>query len=381
MTKRLLLALALGAGLLTAPALAQMADGMTHGMQGHGQDMSQHTGMSGMQHGHMQMHGATSLMGRHLMPRGKFMLSFRLGHMEMNGLRSGTTDINPDTLVTTVPNRFAGMPGQPPTLRVAPLWMKGDMKMLGAMYGLTDRITLTAMIPYVKKEMTSLVYAGLAGTTRLGTNRMTSERFGDARVGALFDLHRDRRTHVVARMGLSLPTGSITETGPMLSPMGMRMVRRMSYGMQLGSGTYDLLPSLSWQTGKGRWNWGAHASGVIRLGSNDEGYSLGDEAVLNLWASYKPARWVSLNARLQGKTAGRIDGIDPNIAMPMPGADPLNYGGETVALYAGVDLTPHSGGLKGHRLGVEVGAPLYQSLNGPRLKQDWSVSATWRKAF
>ena len=375
MKKIPLLALAIAAGLLSTPVQAQMAAEMDRPETG------MNSQMGNMKKGHMQMHGPTGLMGRHLLPRGKFMLAFRVGHMEMNGLRSGTTDLSADTLVTTVPNRFFGLPGQPPTVRVAPLWMKGDMKMLGGMYGLSDRVTLTAMVPYIKKEMASVTYAGAAGTTVLGTSKMKAEGFGDVKVGALYGLHRKGRTHVVAGLGLSLPTGSITETGPMLSPMGMRMVARMSYGMQLGSGTYDLLPSLSWQTGKGRWNWGAHGAGVIRLGSNDEGYSLGDETTLNLWASYKPAKWISWNARLEGKTVGRIDGIDPNIVMPTPGADPLNYGGETVALYAGMDLSPKSGGLKGHKFGVELGAPIYQSLNGPRLKQDWSVSAVWRKAF
>lgn len=372
MKKTLLLSLALGAGMLAAGAQAQMHTDMKPGMtQGHGQ----------MGHGHMQAHGPTGLMARHLLPKGKFMLAYRAGHMEMNGLRSGTTDLGPDTLVTTVPNRFFGLPGQPPTVRVAPLWMKGDMQMLGAMYGLGDNVTLMAMLPYIKKEMASVTYAGPAGTAILGTSKMTSEGFGDARIGAFWGLHRKGRSHAVAGLGLSLPTGSITERGPMLSPGGMRMVRRMSYGMQLGSGTYDLLPSLSWQTGKGRWNWGVHASGVIHIGSNDEGYSLGDEAALNLWASYKPAKWVSYNARLEGRTVGRIDGIDPAIVMPTPGADPLNYGGETVSLFAGVDLSPRAGVLKGHKFGLELGAPLHQDLNGPRLKQDWSISFAWRKGF
>jgi hypothetical protein len=151
--------------------------------------------------------------------------------------------------------------------------------------------------------------------------------------------------------------------------------------MQLGSGTYDLLPQISWQTGKGRWNWGAHASGVIRLGSNDEGYSLGDEAALNLWASYKPATWVSYAARIEGKSVGRIDGIDPAIVMPTPGADPLNYGGDSLAVHLGADLSPRSGALKGHRFGVELGVPVWERTNGPRLKQDWSLRVGWRKAF
>jgi len=39
--------------------------------------------------------------------------------------------------------------------------------------------------------------------------------------------------------------------------MGMTMTRRMAYPMQIGSGTYDLMPSLSYRNGAGRLNWGA----------------------------------------------------------------------------------------------------------------------------
>lgn len=369
MTWKLLGSLALCAGMTATAGTAQMA-------------MDQAGQMPGKAGGvHMQMHGPVGLMGRHLMPEGKFMLGLQAGQMKMSGLRDGSTDINAATLVTRYPNRFAGAPGQPPTLRVAPLWMKADMLMLGAMYGVTNKVTLMMMAPYIKKEMASVTYAGPAGTVPLGTSRMSAEGFGDLRIGAMAGLYAKGRSRMTAGLGLSLPTGSITKTGPMLSPGGMRMVRRMGYGMQLGSGTYDLLPQLSLQTGKGALNWGAHLSGAIRLGENDEGYRLGNEAALNLWASYKPAGWIDYNARLETKASDRIHGIDPAIVMPTAGADPGNFGGEHVALYLGTTLGPHRGALKGNKLNLEIGLPLYQRLNGPRLKQDWSVRFGWRRPF
>ena len=375
MMTRMFRALALCAGMGAGMAQAQMHMEMepkTNVMRPGGMARGGHM---------MQAHGPLGVAGRHVLPKGKVMLGFSLGHMEMNGLRSGTTDLSADTLVTTVPNRFFGLPGQPPTLRVAPLWMKGEMAMFGAMYGLTDRVTLMGMVPYLKKEMASVTYAGAAGTTVLGPSRMRAEGFGDVTLGALVGLRDRGREKLTLGLGLSLPTGSITESGPMLSPMGMRMVGRMGYGMQLGSGTYDLLPQISWQTGKGRWNWGAQARGVIRLGSNDEGYSLGDEAALTIWGSYKPQRWVGFSAAIEGRSLGRIDGIDSAIVMPTPGADPLNHGGDSIAVQLGVDMRPQGGALKGHSVAAELGLPVWERTNGPRLEQDWSLRLAWRRAF
>lgn len=365
-----ILALVLGTGLSAGAASAQMA--MSGDMAGNGHamtgDMAHH-------------HGPVGVTGRHVLPEGKLMLTYRFGHMEMAGNRIGTADVGPALIATTIPNRFFGLPGQPPSLRVVPTEMEMSMHMLGAMYGATDRLTLAAMLPHIRKSMTSLTFAGPAGTAVLGGNRMSSEGPGDIRFGALYEAHKAGRSNLVLGLGLSLPTGSITETGPMLSPAGAVMVRRMAYGMQLGSGTVDLHPSLTWADGHGRWNWGAQLRGTLRMGRNDEGYALGDEAALTAWASLRASDWISLSGRIEAKSAGRIDGIDPMIVMPTQGADPLNYGGETVTLFAGADISVPRGPLRGHKLGLELGLPVYQDLNGVQLKRDWSLAFVWRKAF
>ena len=59
-------------------------------------------------------HAPIGVMGDHAHKKGEFMISARVMHMEMSGNQIGTDDVSPDTIVTTVPNRFAGMPGQPP---------------------------------------------------------------------------------------------------------------------------------------------------------------------------------------------------------------------------------------------------------------------------
>lgn len=376
MTFKRLTALCLGAGLLLGAPGASAADKMA-GHKGHkGHDM----GHDDMGHG-MHAHGPIGVMGRHLMPKGKVMFGYRFGHMSMEGLRLGTNDISPDQVVTTIPNRFSGMPGMPPTLRVVPDEMTMSMHMISAMYGLSDNVTVMAMVPYVEKDMTAITYQGPVGTTVLGTSKRHSEGLGDIRVGATMGLLTKGKHKLNATLGLSLPTGSITETGQMLTPMGMRPTRRLGYAMQLGSGTYDLLPALTYQTSQGAFSYGAQLRATLRLGSNDEGYSLGDEYAANAWISYKAASWVSLSGRVEASTLGRIDGLDPNITMASPGSDPLNYGGDRITLFAGADFSPQQGVLKGHKIGVELGVPVYQDLNGPMLKTDWMLGVAWRKSF
>ena len=373
-----------GAALVCAGLLAPTANAQTMIPESDGMTMEQPTtgGMSHTKkHQKMHRHGPIGVPGRHQLPKGKLVLTYRYGTMEMSGIREGTNDMDANTLVTTVPNVFAALPGQPPTIRVAPVSMSMDMHMLGAMYAPSHRLTLMGMLPYVEKSMTMRTYAGPAGTTVLGDNTSTSNGLGDIRLGALLAFKKTPKGSARVGLGLSLPTGSITKTGQMLSPMNTRPTRRLAYSMQLGSGTYDLHPSLTYETGKRALNWGGQVRGIVRLGENDEGYRFGHEAALTGWLSYRAAPWISYSGRAEYRHAGRIKGRDINIAGPSLGADPRNYGGDYITLYAGADLTPQRGLLKGQLLGVELGLPVYQNLNGVQSKADWSLAVAWRKPF
>lgn len=330
-------------------------------------------------------HAPIGVMGDHLHKKGEVMLSYRFMRMDMDGNRIGTSSVSPAEIATTVPNRFFGLPMQPPTLRVVPTDMSMDMHMFGAMYAPTDRVTLMAMIPYISKSMNHLTFAGPAGTTVLGGFQTNTQGLGDIKVSALvgiYDRNIDGTSHRAhLNIGLSLPTGSITETDQILTPMGGRPTVRLPYSMQLGSGTYDLLPGITYSGHRGRMGWGAQARGVIRLDTNDEGYSLGDEYAVTAWASYQPTPAWSFSGRIEGKTLGRIDGQDPLIVGPVQTADPDNYGGETVMLFAGLNYAAQRGALRGYRFALEAGLPIYRDLNGPQLETDWTITAGWQYAF
>jgi len=331
-------------------------------------------------------HAPIGVMGDHMHKAGEFMLSYRFMHMDMAGNRIGTDEVSPEEIVTTVPNRFSGQPGQPPTLRVVPTEMPMNMHMFGAMYAPSDWLTLMAMVNYIDKSMDHITFQGGMGTTRLGTFTTESEGFGDTTVTALIKLldqpSVDGNDHVHINLGLSLPTGSITERDDILTPGGGTPTVRLPYSMQLGSGTFDLLPGITYTGRDGDFSWGAQYRATLRLeDENDEGYRRGHVHEATAWLAYQWEPWISTSLRVAGSSEGQIEGIDPNIAGPVQTADPDNYGGERLDLFAGVNLVGQTGDLRGHRLAFEVGAPVYQDLNGPQMETDWTLTVGWQKAW
>ena len=340
-----------------------------------------HNGHNNKNHVHSDATPA-GVMGAHMHKKGDFMLSYSFMHMNMDGNRTGTNRIDPLTIATTEPNRFSGVAGQPPTLRVVPTDMKMDMHMLGAMYAPTDWLTLMAMANYLEKDMSHITFAGGAGTNILGKFSTASNGWGDTKITSLIRLFDNDIHQIHLNMGLSLPTGSIDETDTVLAPSGATPNLRLPYAMQLGTGTYDLLPGITYTGHKGAWGWGAQYTAEIRLESeNDESYAWGDKHSLTAWSSYKWAPWISTSARLTGSTQDSIDGIDSQIVAPVQTANPDNYGSDVLEFSLGANLIGTKGYLKDHRLAFEATAPLYRDLNGPQLETDWTLTVGWQYAF
>ena len=325
-------------------------------------------------------HAPIGVMGDHMHDKGEWMLSYRFMHMDMAGNRAGSDTIDADTLVTSFPNRFFGRPMQPPTLRIVPTEMTMDMHMFGAMYAPAQWLTMMVMAMYIEKEMEHVTYMGGRGTNQLGKFKVKTDGMGDTKLSALIRLV-DGDTHGVhLNAGISFPTGDNNKTHEVLTPTGARPTLRVPYAMQLGSGTYDLLPGITYNGHLDKWYWGGQYMGTFRTGK-DRGYSLGDKHMVSAWLNYQWRPPVSTSMRLQYQTSGRINGIYPMIAGPVQTADPENYGGNVLDLLLGVNLMAQSGGLAGHRVAVEASLPLHRDLNGLQMETDWTVTVGWQYAF
>ena len=346
-TTALLSAAALYTGLAAfAPPATAQSSGSSDGQMDH----SMHTNMDMGAMLRADSHAPAGVSGAELMMKGRWMLSYSFMRMEMEDNLDGSSSISPEEIVTSVPNIFFGTPGQPPTLRVVPTEMTTDMHMLGIMYAPTDTITVMGMLPYLEKSMKHTTFQGPAGTTELGTFTTRSSGIGDVKVNGLFGIFDDSRHRVHLNLGLSLPTGSIDEKDRALAPTGARPELRLPYPMQLGSGTYDLLPGVT--------------------------YKGGDQ--LTGWASYSWTPGASASLRLTLRDTDEIDGQDPEIVAPVQTANPDFQGGERIDLGVGVNFSAQAGDWRGLRFGAELGIPLEQDLNGPQMEAAWNLTAVVR---
>jgi hypothetical protein len=302
-------------------------------------------------------HAPITVMGEHTHGQGEFMFSYRYMYMKMEGNRDGTNSISDAEVL----NQFM----------VTPQKMTMQMHKFGAMYAPSDDLTLMAMIPYVFKSMDHL--------TRTGVNFTTdSEGFGDIKTSALYKIYDDNNQRIHLNFGVSLPTGSINERDN--TPAGNNQI--LPYPMQIGSGTFDLLPGITYMGQTEKNSWGAQGMGTLRLGENGNGYSLGDEFHLTGWVARNWSDWVSTSLKLKGKTWGNINGADSRLNPNMiPTADPNRRGGTQLDIGFGVNLYAPSGSLKGSRLAIEFDLPLYRNLEGPQLETDWQLTVGLQSSF
>ena len=217
---------------------------------------------------------------------------------------------------------------------------------------------------------------------------------GDLRVGAITHLAGDDESVLLGGLGLSLPTGSTNERMPVFegsgaSPLGgvsgvVASARRLPYAMQLGSGTYDVMPQVTLRTEGDAWTGGAQAALRVPLGNNERGYRLGRRAELTTWVARELGASTSGSLRLGYTRRANIHGADDElIRTSTPANDPNRQGGERLDLLLGLAWHGASadGAPSGQRLSLEVGAPVWQDLSGPQLELDRVLMIGWQTTF
>lgn len=320
-------------------------------------------------------HAPLSIMGDHMHRTGEIMISMRQMRMTMSSNKIGTDKVS-DARILNVQNSNGGMFS---TLKAVPRKMVMDMTMLGVMYAPNDRVTLASMVHLRTNEMTVTAY-NPAGVS-LGDFKTRSDGLGDTSISALIAVPTNRGGSLHAGLGFRLPTGSIKETGLMQTPMNMWVEARLPYGIQLGSGTYDFTPSLTYQKYVGEFSWGAQWGSIIRLGKNSQGYRLGDHHQFDLWGARRLSASWSVSTHLNLTSTQKINGQDRLIDKPIQTAQTAFYGGERANFGMGVNWIGRNGPLKGHRFAAEVLGPIYEDLNGPQMALDWSLMVGYQKAF
>ena len=247
--------------------------------------------------------------------------------------------------------------------------MTMNMHMLMVMYGNNDELTLMAMVPYMDMDMPHTARDGSHFTTR-------TEGLGDISLSAILPIYDEYPHRIQFEGGFSLPTGRVNVVDFNGRP------GRLEYAMQLGSGTIDLRPAITYLGQTSDLSWGARLRGTYRVGTNSEGYARGDEIGLTTWISPAITKDFSPSFRIDAMKWGNIQGIDREISISNPASVANLNGGERVDLLLGLNLgvgVDEEG--HGHRLSIEGGVPIYQRLDGPQLRLRWRLGGAWQWTF
>ena len=325
--------------------------------QGQVKDSMDMGGGSGGMHLRPDASAPIGVVGDHVLMKGAWSLTYSDMRVEMEGLRSGKDRLTEAQVLQD--------------FMVTPTRMTMDMHMLMAMYGWSEDFSLMAMVPYVNMEMDHLTRTGGRFTTE-------SSGVGDLTVMGILRFVGSGKQDLLLNAGVSVPTGSIDEKDD--TPAGSN--QQLPYPMQLGSGTYDLLPGLTYRSQLADYSWGAQVGATIRLGENDNDYTLGNRYRLSSWGARKWADGISTSLRIAAEKVSNVDGADPRLnSNVVPTADSNLQGRLRVDVLIGINLIGLDGALKGQRLFFEYGVPIQQDLDGPQLETDWMFTAGARFVF
>jgi Protein of unknown function (DUF3570) len=357
-------------------------------------------------HGHHE-HGVRApagVMFDHMLPAGKFMAGYRFMWNSQSGdMLNGTNAVNDSGLIA------GGCVVDPCYL--APSNMTMSMHMLDLMYAPTDWLTLMLMPQFVDMHMEmrglydKVIETGLA--TDLGghydhhrQNAHETGGIGDLGMYALFKVFDNGTHHAHATAGFSAPTGDVD--------IQFRRAHQidggfMDYGMQLGSGTWDFKPSLTYTGHIDDLSWGAQANGIVRMEDhNKSGYRLGDLFQATAWGNYNLTNWLTASVRgvytVQGAIKGQFNGSNGQFFTPEINPDgsqvqssilkfspqdyTQNYGGRFWDVGFGLSaMVPGDSLLGGNRVSVEWLQPVHTDYNGYQLDRDGALSATWSVMF
>jgi uncharacterized protein DUF3570 len=339
---------------------------------------------------HDHKHGSTAhqlhndpmagvMFGHMLDVKGDLMIGYRFMYSRMAGkMLHGTQAASDQAIVdqgcsASIPCRFT------------PTYMNMKMHMLNIMYAPTNWLNLMLMPKFVDMEMNIRELEGSPPTPpgvheHTGIAGHATGGVGDTVFASLIRLYDAPGHRVHMGLGLSAPTGKVD--------LQFRRVFQIDggtvhFGMQLGSGTWDFLPSLTYAGEHNRWSWGAQVNGIKRMeNENKSGYRLGDVFQATSWGGYDLTRWLTASVRgvytIQDDIHGDFNSFNGR-AGPMD--FPANYGGRFWDIGFGLNAFVPSGRFLGNHVSVEWLQPVRNDMNGFQLERKGTLTASWSYHF
>ncbi|WP_395703205.1 DUF3570 domain-containing protein [Aquabacterium sp.] len=307
------------------------------------------------------------------MAPGRWMLGLRLVNQRDAGeLRPNGQPVSDDQWRTEA--------CQPVACSTRPQRMTMQMQMLDIGYGLGEGLGLMLMPQYISAAMDSrLLEGGPPPDGPVHFGRHDSAGWGDTPLHLLWQPAAGQGRWTLG-LGLSLPTGR-TDLRHRRSHQQDGLPQ--DYGMQPGSGTWDLLPSLGYQDAAGPWAWGAQALATWRgQARNGAGYALGHRLDASAWLGRRVAPWLQLTLRAAASGQGRVRGERAELATSGSAADhPANQGGRWHELGLGAVIDGLPGAWQGSAFAFEWLQPLDSRVNGYQPTRSGTLVASWRQHF
>lgn len=319
-------------------------------------------------------HAPAGVMYDHMHKAGELMVGYRYSYSRNSGDMLGGTSAATDHSIVHDGCGHGGC-------TMTPSRMAMHMHMLDIMYAPNNWLTLMAMPMGMSHDMSMrpLDGAGHGGHGghggHSGPHSHGVDGIGDTVFGAMIKLQEKDGHKMHLGLMLSAPTGSVDAKNADGT--------FTHYHMQIGSGTWDFLPSLTYTGRSDRWSWGAQAGGVMRLeDSNGSGYRLGDVFYATAWGAYRLTDWLSVSVRLLHTRQGEIEGHynGPHNHSSPPDLQ-TNYGGRYLDVGIGLNAVVPTGPLQGHRLSLEWMEPISQDVNGYQLERAGTLHVGWSKTF
>ncbi|PTQ83706.1 DUF3570 domain-containing protein [Nitrosomonas ureae] len=344
-------------------------------MVGSGGSSTPHTHASPHHHA---MPPAGIMFGHMLDKSGDFMAGYRFMYNWTGGnMMHGTHKVNDQAIV----DQGCGSE----SCRFVPTFMDMRMHMVDLMYAPTQWFNVMLMPTFMDMDMNLRRLSG-APLPKPGVHEHTGAAghetgaVGDTYFSSLIKLLDIPGHRVHVNLGFSAPTGKVDIELRRIAKIDGGLIH---FGMQLGSGTWDFTPSLTYTGDHNRWSWGTQFSGIKRLeAQNKSGYRLGDQFQATTWGGYDLTHWLTATARgaytWQDVIHRDFNQFNARIG---PMDFPSNYGGQFFDLGFGVNARIPGGRFAGNRFGVEWLQPVRNDFNGFQLDRQGMLSATWSYQF
>ncbi|MBI3861759.1 MAG: hypothetical protein HY290_07670 [Planctomycetia bacterium] len=280
---------------------------------------------------------------------GRVMVSYRYNNMAYDGLLDGSSSISTAAALAQFP--------------IVPISGTAQNHLFILEHAPTDDLTFQAILPIVQRRINYI--------DALGNRYVTdSTDISDIQLYALYVVQRTENQQIHLNLGVQAPTSVFDTIGQVPTPASPQL----TYPMRIGDGTWDFLPGITYRGQSDDWTWGVQGLGIVRFGINRYGYRLGDEGNFNAWIARKLNDWASASTRLNAHVVGNIFGADERLnPFLVPSNMTSLQAGQQLNVLFGLNFVIPDGFLKGQRLGVEGGIPVYQWLEGPQLRQTYQI--------